>query len=111
MNPTHCSPCRATAVSSRGLPLPGSPAACPAVPPAQAEHAPVWSVVEVCTWPAVAQAAACAAPAAPVAPTAPDTAAAVWPPKRRWPDVDDLGPVEWLQASQPLSPSALRGSH
>lgn len=101
MKATPSSPCAASAVLPNLSPSGSlaSQAACPA------QEAALWSVVEVCTWPAVGQAAA------PAAPCVPATTAAVWPRKRRWPDVDDLGPVEWLQVSQPLSPSGLRGSH
>ena len=68
----------------------------------------LWTVLEVWPWPTAAEACAPAAPAAAPSPA--------WPRARRWPDVDDLGPVEWLpisahsQRASQLSPSSPRES-
>lgn len=85
-----------TRTSARQRPCSPSPTA-PLPPPQQAD----WTLLEVWSWPAAAQ----AAPPQGTPPGAPPGPALSWPLKRRWPDLDDLGPVEWLQVPAPAQAS------
>lgn len=65
--------------------------------PAEPVGVPVqarWTLLEVCTWPAATQASPPVSP-----PVTPGPGFPRHPRRPRWPDVDDLGPVEWLPIS------------